>query len=62
MKSSEKAKVMDRASYDIDVAKDRIDRAVSILEESGMTKDAETLARMLLKLEMFETKYDRYRI
>lgn len=61
MKNKDKAKIMDKAAYDINIAKDRMNDAVTILEESGMVKDAETLARMLLKLEMFQTKYDRYR-
>lgn len=62
MKKCEKAKVMNRASEEINRAKDAMNRAVCILEEQGMPADAETLYRMILKLEMFQTKYDPYRL
>ena len=62
MKRAEKEKVMNRASCAINRAKDEMNRAVHILEENGMDKDAETLYRMIIRLEMFQTKYDEFRL
>ena len=62
MKKSEKCKAMHKASYDINIAKDRLNRAVQTLESEGLFADAETLARMILRIEMFETKYEEYRL
>ena len=62
MTKREKEKVMDYASYDINIAKDRMDQAAEKLSEKGLLKDAETLMRMVYRLEMFQTKYNEYRL
>ena len=62
VKAEKKAEIMKRASDDITPAKDRLYRAVQTLEESGMSKDAEQLMKMIYRIESFQTKYDRYRV
>ena len=58
MKKETKRRYMDQASCDINAAKDRMDRAASILAEAGMDKDAEQLMKMVYRLEAFQNKYE----
>lgn len=62
MKRAEKESIMSMADYDINMAKDMMNRAVQTLEENGLFKDADTLFRMILKLEMFQNKYNECRL
>ena len=52
-----KARVMNEVTYDINEAKRRMYMAVEHLEGKGLSKDAEQLYRMILRLEMFQNKY-----
>ena len=61
MTREQKQNTMKNASYDINVAKDRMYSAVQVLEESGMEKDAGQLMKMIYRLEAFQTKYNEYR-
>ena len=36
--------------------------ASDCLEEQGLAKDAETLRKMVYRLEMFQTKYDEHKV
>jgi hypothetical protein len=58
MKKQDKQAVMKKASYDINVAKDRIYGAVGVLESSGMVVDAEKLMSIIYKLEAIQNKYN----
>lgn len=64
MKKSEKAKVFNRwdVSNGINDAKSGMWYASDILEENGLFKDAETLRKMVYRLEAFQTKYDEHRL
>ena len=62
MKKEQKQKVFDAAADDFNRAKDDLSRAYYILEANGLSKDAETLFNMILKIERFETKYDEFRL
>lgn len=46
----------------INKAKDRMWIAANHLEEQGLLKDAETLRKMIYRLEAFQTKYDEHRL
>lgn len=59
MTQAQKKDAMDRASYDLNEAKDRMDKAVYTLESHGMWRDAEQLRKMILRVEQFQNKYDR---
>ena len=60
MKIEEKRKAFEKASCDFNRAKDDLNRAVGILEEAGLDKDANTLFNMILKIEKFQNKYNEY--
>lgn len=62
MTNKEKAKVMDswEVANRINDAKDAMDRAVEQLENKGLYKDAETLSRMIFRLEKFQNKYNQW--
>lgn len=62
MKRAEKEKIMSKAGCEFDRAKHSLDRAAEILAENGLYKDAETLMRMVYRIEEFQTKYDEFRI
>lgn len=62
MTNKEKAKAMDswEVANRINDAKDAMDRAVEQLENKGLYKDAETLSRMIFRLEKFQNKYNQW--
>lgn len=62
MKRAEKEKIMSKADCEFGRAKHSLDRAAEILAENGLYKDAETLMRMVYRIEEFQTKYDEFRI
>lgn len=62
MKRAEKAKAFHKAMNEFNRAKAEMHTAAMILEEQGLYKDAETLMNMVYRLEMFQTKYDEYRL
>ena len=57
MTRKEKAEVMYRNEDELNKAKYAMARVAEALENAGMTKDAETLMKMVYKLEAFEHKY-----
>ena len=62
MKKVEKAEAMDRTTSNINRAKEELYRAVRILEEEGLEKDAEQLYRMIIRIEKFQNKYNQFSI
>ena len=46
-----------QAAYYLDKAKDEMDRAVQEFEKKGQYREAETLYKMILKLEEWEVKH-----
>ena len=62
MTLAQKKEAMDRTAYDLNQAKDRMDSAVYTLEAHGMWRDAEQLRRIILKVEQFQNKYDRFSV
>ena len=62
MTLTQKKEAMDRTAYNLNQAKDRMYNAVYMLEAHGMWRDAEQLRRMILKVEQFQNKYDRFSI
>lgn len=61
MTKEQKSKAMRSVSDEINAAKNRMARAADELLEKGLLKDAETLMRMVYRLEEFQNKYNQYR-
>jgi len=62
MTRERKYKVFREASYDFNEAKDRLNSVVQRLEENGFMRDADTLFRIILRIEAFQTKYEEFRL
>lgn len=62
MTKKDKANAMNKCSNEINKAKDAMYRASEALLDAGLARDSETLFRMILRLEAFQTKYDEYRL
>lgn len=62
MKKEERAKVFDSLTSTFNRAKDNMARAAEELESKGLMADAQTLMRMVYKLEAFQNKYACYDI
>ena len=60
MRREEKARTMNEASYDINIAKDRLFKAVEILSASEMHGDAEKILDMIAKLERLQIRYEEF--
>lgn len=58
MTKETKNEIMNKTTYDLNEAKDRMYQGVQTLEDNGMIRDAETLMRMIYKLEAFQNKYE----
>ena len=62
MTKTKKIEVFHEASYDFNEAKDRLNSVVQRLEENGFMRDADTLFRIILRIEAFQTKYEEFRL
>ena len=58
MKKARKLEIMNKTTYDLNEAKARIDYASRLLEEFGLTKDAEDLMKIVFKIEAIQNKYN----
>lgn len=62
MTKKDKEKVMNQHTSEINKAKDILYRVSDALLDAGLARDSETLFRMVLRIEEFQTKYDEYRL
>lgn len=57
MRKNEKETIMNKTTYDINIAKDRIAKAAETLEAFGLEKDSEQLMKIVFRLEILQNKY-----
>ena len=59
MKKTRKFEIMDKTTYDLNEAKERIARSSRLLEAYELTKDAEDLMKIVYKIEAIQNKYNQ---
>ena len=58
MRKTRKSEIMNKTTYDLNEAKERIARSSRLLEAYELTKDAEDLMKIVYKIEAIQNKYN----